>query len=62
VSAPVVWVPLVALLPDHPPDAVQALALVEDQVKVELAPEAIELGAALMLTVGAADATDTVAD
>jgi hypothetical protein len=62
VSAPVDWVPLVALLPDQPPEAVQAVALVEDQVRVELAPEAIVLGPALMLTVGAADVTDTVAD
>jgi hypothetical protein len=62
VSAPVDWVPLVALLPDQPPEAVQAVVLLEDHVRVELPPEAIVLGPALMLTVGADDVTDTVAD
>jgi hypothetical protein len=62
VSAPVDWVPRVPLLPDQPPEAVQAVALVDDHVSVELPPEAIELGPALMLTVGANDVTDTVAD
>jgi hypothetical protein len=38
------------------------VALVEDQVRVELPPELIELGAALMVTVGAGVVTDTVAD
>ena len=61
-SAPVDWVPLVPLLPDQPPEAVQAVALVEDHVSVELPPEAIVLGPALMVTVGASDVTDTVAD
>jgi hypothetical protein len=50
------------LLPDQPPEAVQAVALVEDHVSVELPPEAIVLGPALMVTVGAKDVTDTVAD
>jgi hypothetical protein len=62
VSAPVDWVPLVALLPDQPPEAVQAVALVEDHVSTELPPEEIVLGPALMLTVGADDVTDTIAD
>jgi hypothetical protein len=35
VSAPVESDPLVPLLPDQPPDAVQAVALVVDQVKVD---------------------------
>ena len=61
-SAPVDWVPLVPLLPDQPPEAVQAVALVEDHVSIELPPEAIVLGPALMVTVGAKDVTDTVAD
>ena len=61
-SAPVDWVPLVPLLPDQPPEAVQAVALVADHVSVELPPEAIVLGPALMVTVGAKDVTDTVAD
>ncbi len=50
------------MLPDQPPEAVQAVALVEAHVKIELAPEVIVLGAALRLTVGAEDVTDTVAD
>jgi hypothetical protein len=62
VSAPVDWVPLRALLPDQAPEAVQAVAWLDDHVRVALAPEAIVLGPALMLTVGAADVTDTVAD
>lgn len=61
-SAPVDWLPLAALLPDQAPEAVQAVALVEDQVRVELAPEATVLGAALRLTVGDDDVTDTVED
>ena len=43
--------PLTALLPDHPPEAVQEVALVDDQVKVELPPLATVLGLALILTV-----------
>jgi hypothetical protein len=38
-------------LPDHEPEAVHEVALVETQVKVELAPLATVLGLALMLTV-----------
>jgi hypothetical protein len=55
-------VPLVALLPDQPPEAVQAVALVEDQVKVAAAPLLTVLGAAERLTVGEGVLTDTVAD
>jgi hypothetical protein len=62
VSAPVDCEPLVALLPDQPLLAVQAVAFLADQVRVELPPEAIVLGLALRLTVGAAEVTDTVAD
>jgi len=54
--------PLTALLPFHAPDAVQAVALVADQVSVELVPLATELGAALIRTVGAGELTETVAD
>jgi hypothetical protein len=50
------------LLPDQPLLAVQAVAFLADQVRVELPPEAIVLGLALRLTVGAAEVTDTVAD
>jgi hypothetical protein len=54
--------PLSALLPLQPPDAVQAVAFVADQVSVELFPLVTELGAVLSRTVGAAEVTDTVAD
>ena len=61
---PVDCEPLDALLPLHPPDAVQAVAFVADQVRVELVPPVTELGAALIRTVGAgvAELTETVAD
>ncbi len=55
-------VPLVALLPDQPPDAVQEVAWVDDQESVELPPLAMVLGLALKLTVGAGEVTVTVAD
>jgi hypothetical protein len=45
-------VPLTALVPDQAPEAVQEVALDDDQVKVELAPLATVLGLALRLTVG----------
>ena len=54
--------PLVALLPDHPPEAVHAVALVADQVSVELAPLATVLGLADKVTTGAGGVTETVAD
>ena len=53
--------PLSALLPLQPPDAVQAVAFVADQVSVELVPLVTELGAALSKTVGAGALTETVA-
>jgi hypothetical protein len=40
--------PLVALLPDQPSEAVQAVALVVDHVRVVLPPAVIVLGAALI--------------
>jgi hypothetical protein len=52
----------VASEPLQPPDAAQEVALVEDQVKVEVAPLATVLGLALKLTVGAGEVTVTVAD
>lgn len=61
-SAPVDFEPLTASLPDHAPEAVQEVALVDDQVSMELAPLAIVLGLALRVTVGAGCVTDTVAD
>ena len=61
-STPVDCEPLSALLPLQPPTAVQAVALVADQVMVELVPLVTELGAALIRTVGADALTETVAD
>ncbi len=55
-------VPLAALLPDQLPEAVQAVVLVEDQVRVVLLPLVIELGFALNAIVGAGFLTATVAD
>jgi hypothetical protein len=60
--APVDCEPLIALAPDHAPDAVQEVALVADQFKVELLPLLIALGPALRVTVGASALTVTVAD
>jgi hypothetical protein len=51
-SAPVLRVPLLATEPDHPPEAVQAVALLEDQLKVELPPLDTLLGPALSDTLG----------
>lgn len=61
VSVPVDCVPLVALLPDQDPDAVQAVALVDDQFSVALLPLVIALGPTLRLKVGAAALIVTVA-
>lgn len=61
-SAPVDWEPLTALLPDHAPEAVQAVALVADQVSVEALPLTSELGLAVRVTVGAGVDTATLAD
>jgi hypothetical protein len=61
VKAPVDCEPLVALGPDHAPEAVQPMASVDDQVSVALAPLAMICGFALIVTVGWG-ATVTVAD
>jgi hypothetical protein len=62
-SAPVVCEPVTGLLPDQEPDAVQAVALVVDQVSVELSPFATVLGEAARLIVAAGFAlTVTVVD
>ena len=45
-------VPLVALAPLHPPEAVHEVALVEDQVTVELLPDVMLAGLAEIVTVG----------
>jgi hypothetical protein len=60
-STPVDCEPLVASLPDQPPEAVQEVALVDDQVSVALLPLVTVLGAALKVTVGAGEVTETVA-
>jgi len=54
VIAPVDCEPLTASVPLQAPEAVQEVAFVADQVKVELPPLATELGLAAKLTVGAA--------
>jgi hypothetical protein len=62
VSAAVLVEPLAASVPLHPPDAVQEVALVDDQVSVDFAPLATVVGLAVNVTVGAALVTATVAD
>jgi hypothetical protein len=52
-SAPVDFEPLMAILPDHPPDAVHAVALLEDQVNMALFPLVIVLGLTDRATFGA---------
>lgn len=52
VSAPVVSVPLVGLVPLHPPEAVQEVASVELQVSVAEPPRAAVVGFAVSVTVG----------
>jgi hypothetical protein len=59
--APVDCEPLVALAPDQAPEAVQAVALLADQVKTALLPLAIVLGLADNATVGADVLTETIA-
>ena len=49
-SAPVDCEPDSGSLPDQPPDALQEVALVADQLKVEVPPLATVLGLALILT------------
>jgi hypothetical protein len=62
VNAPVLCDPLSALAPDQDPAAVQAVALVADQVKVALLPFATVLGLAARVMVGTGCVTETVAD
>ncbi|HEX3847013.1 MAG TPA: hypothetical protein VHV81_06495 [Steroidobacteraceae bacterium] len=54
--------PLTGLDPLHAPVAEHDAAFVELQVRFVVAPAAIAVGLALMVTVGGADFTDTVAD
>lgn len=62
VNAPVPCDPLIALAPDQDPAAVQAVALVADQVRVALVPFATVLGLAVRVMVGTGWVTETVAD
>jgi hypothetical protein len=50
------------LLPDQPPEAVHAVALVDDQARVVAVPLFTVLGVAARLTVGVAAFIDTVKD
>jgi len=61
-SSPVDCVPLGAFAPDHAPEALQAVALTDDQERVALAPLLMALGPTLKLTVGSGALTDTVVD
>jgi hypothetical protein len=62
-SAPVDDEPLMASVPDQAPEAVHEVALVADQLNIELAPLTTVLGLAVTVTVGAgvAGVTETVA-
>ena len=62
VSDPVDCEPLTGLAPDQPPEAEHDVALAAFQVNIALDPDTTVLGAALMLTEGAADLTETVTD
>lgn len=62
VSAGVVCEPAVASEPLQPPEAVQAVALVDDQVNDDVPPLLTVAGFAVRVTVGAGALTDTVAD
>jgi hypothetical protein len=56
VNAPLDCEPLLATAPDHPPEAVQEVALVELHVRVVALPVRTTVGSALMVTVGAGGA------
>jgi hypothetical protein len=61
-SAPVDQVPVVATVPCQPPEAVQAVASAEFQLKVAVPPFAIVVGDADNVTVGAGAVATTSAD
>jgi hypothetical protein len=52
VRAPVDWLPLVAFVPDQPPDAAQLVAFALLQLSVEEPPTAMLVGLAPNVTVG----------
>lgn len=53
---PVLWLPLVDLVPVQAPDAVHSVAFVELQLRADAAPIATEVGVAESVTVGVAGA------
>jgi hypothetical protein len=53
VSVPVDCDPLSAFAPDHPPEALQLVAFVDDHVSVDDCPDGMEAGFAANDTVGA---------
>jgi hypothetical protein len=59
-SAPVLAVPLVGSFPDQPPEAVQLVAFVDDQLSIADPPLLTLVGVALRLTVGLTTAAVTV--
>ena len=61
-SAPVLALPFVGSLPDQPAEAVQPLALLEDQLSIAEPPLLTVVGLALRLTEGAGVETLTVTD
>ena len=61
-SAPVLALPFVGSFPDQPPDAVQPVALLEDQLSTADPPLLTVVGLALRLTEGAGAETLTVTD
>jgi hypothetical protein len=61
VSAPVEVLPLVALAPLQPPEAVHEVACVELQASMAAVPVPIIIGLAVSVTVGAGGVTVTVA-
>jgi hypothetical protein len=62
VSAAVVCEPAVASAPLQPPEAVQAVAFVDDQASADVAPLLTVAGFAARVTAGGGVVTDTVAD
>lgn len=62
VTAAVAADPLAGLLPLQPAEAVQAVALLEDQDSIAVLPLFTVVGAAVRLTEGAGVVTETVAD
>ena len=59
-NAPVLALPLVGSFPDQPPEAVQLVALVDDQLSMAEPPLLTLVGVAARLSVGAAAAALTV--